>query len=169
MEVNLALAKGNSNLKLDNPNWIIHTRSLDMSPVHIGENAKLKNALLSHGSHIEGNVSDSVIGLGVHIGKNSTIKNSVIFNECYIGDNTTINGCIIDRRVKIGNNCSIGVTGPNTPNKEKPDILKSGITVIERKAVIPNDVTIGKNCRVLVKSDFSKTKNIESGTSFGVE
>ncbi len=35
-----------------------------------------------------------------------------------------------------------------TPNKEKPDILSSGLTIIAKGVNIPDNTVVGRNCRI---------------------
>jgi glucose-1-phosphate adenylyltransferase len=50
---------------------------------------------------IEGTVIDSVIFRGVHVGKGSVIKNSVLFHGTYIEDNVELNCIVTDKDVHI--------------------------------------------------------------------
>jgi glucose-1-phosphate adenylyltransferase len=86
----------------------------------------------------------------------------VILNHTIISEKVTIERCIIDKRVTIGRNTHLGI-GDNIANKEKPDLLSSGITVIEKGAVIPNDIEIGKNCRIFKSATFSGITHVSSG------
>ena len=64
----------------------------------------------------------------------------------------------------IGRNTVIGYGDDLTPNDEKPDLLYSGITVVEKRTIIESDLIIGRNCRILRDAEF-KTKVIKSGTT----
>ena len=74
----------------------IYSKVDDLPPAKYNVGAKLKNALISSGSIINGVVENSVIFKGVFVGSNCTIKNSIILNDVYIGDNTYIENCIIE-------------------------------------------------------------------------
>ena len=50
--------------------------------------------------------------------------------------------------------------GDYTPNHDKPDLLQSGITVIEKGAIIPSETKIGRN-----SSSYIKNKEIPSGST----
>jgi glucose-1-phosphate adenylyltransferase len=164
LATNLELTKPFSKLDLYEPNWKIHTKSEDLPPVRIGVNAKIQNSLLSNGSVVEGSVINSVISPGVFIGKNSIVKDSVIMNDTIISENVKIDRSIIDKKVKIGSNVRIGYGDDYTPNKMRPEVLSSGINVIERNTTIPDDVTITRNCRISQDSVF-KTKKVKPGSS----
>jgi len=164
LEANIELTTGNSELNLYDKDWKIYTRSEEKPPVRLGKDAVVKNSLLSNGCFIRGKVINSVLSPGVYVGKGSVVENSIILNDTYIGENTHINGLISDKLCEIGNNVKIGITDDLTPNIERPDLLSSGLTVLERKTIIPNDVVIGKNCRIF-RDGIIKDTIIKSGTT----
>ncbi|NLN50367.1 MAG: glucose-1-phosphate adenylyltransferase [Acholeplasmataceae bacterium] len=158
------LDKEKGTLDLYDTKWKIHTRSEELPPVKIGDNATIKNSLISNGSIIEGTVINSILSPGVYVGKNSVVKDSVIFNFTYIGENVTIDKSIIDKKVVVGNNTKIGFGKTYTRNIEKPDLLFSGINVIAKHAVIPSDTIIERNCRIFDTAYFN-SKQIKSGST----
>lgn len=151
-------------LDLYDPTWKVFTKSEDLPPVKVGSNAKIQTSLISNGSIIEGTVINSVLSPGVRVGKGSIIKDSIVLNNVIIGDNVTIKKSIIDKKAVIGRGSYIGYGDDYTPNIEKPDLLASGITVVERKAVIPDETFIGKNCRIFKSHEFT-SKKIKSGST----
>jgi len=164
LETNLAMTKDFTELDLYDPTWKVYTKSEDLPPVKVGSEAKIQNSLVSNGSVIEGTIINSVLSPGVRVGKGSVVKDSVILNNVIIGDNVTIQRSILDKKVIIGRNTFIGYGDDMTPNQEKPDLLVSGITVVEKNAVIPSDMYIGKNCRIFKTADF-KEKVVKSGST----
>ena len=117
---------------------------------------------MSNGSVIEGVVINSVLSPGVRVGKGSVIKDSIILNDVIIGENVTIQKSIIDKKVVVGRDSYIGYGEDNTANIEKPDLLSSGITVVEKRTEIPAQTEIGRNCRVFRSHTFT-SKRIKSG------
>ncbi|HMA59865.1 MAG TPA: glucose-1-phosphate adenylyltransferase [Halanaerobiales bacterium] len=168
-ETNLSLTESIPELNLYDEDWKVHTKSVEKPPVKFGPNSKSKNSLLSNGAIINGIVENSVISPGVYIEENVVVRNSIIFNDTRIRKNTIVDKCIIDKEVDIGENCHIGFGDDLTPNEEKPDLLFNGLNIIAKRAVIPNNVQIGRNCRVMSytrEKDFDN-KNIESGSTIG--
>jgi glucose-1-phosphate adenylyltransferase len=161
-ETNLQMTKDFTELDLYDPTWKVFTKSEDLPPVKVGSDARIETSLVSNGSVIEGTVINSVISPGVRIGKGSVIKDSIILNNVLIGNNVTIQKSIIDKKVVIGRDSYIGYGNDFTANIEKPDLLTSGITVIEKRTVIPEETVIGRNCRIFKSHDFV-SKNIKSG------
>ena len=163
LETNLALNEDAIDLDLYDPSWKVYTKSEDLPPVKVGADASIKNSLISNGCIIEGTVINSVLSPGVRVGKHTIIEDSVILNHVIISDYVTIKKAIIDKKVVIGRHTSIG-HGEDISNIEKPDLLDSGITVIEKGAIIPSDTNIGKNCRIF-KSAVITQKEIPSGST----
>ncbi|MCF7932748.1 MAG: glucose-1-phosphate adenylyltransferase [Acholeplasmataceae bacterium] len=162
LETNLSLANGFCDLDLYDPTWKVFTKSEDLPPVKVGENAQIKTSLVSNGCIVEGTVINSVLSPGVLVGKGAVIKDSVILNNAIIGQNVTIQKSILDKRVVVGHNTTIGVSDDFSPNKEKPDLLSSGITVIAKGTMVPSDMIIGKNVRIFRTAHFD-AKVVNSG------
>ncbi len=154
LETNLELNSSAIDLDLYDPSWKVFTKSEDLPAVKVGAKASIKNSLVSNGCVIEGTVINSVLSPGVRVGKDTVIEDSVILNHVIISDHVSIKKAIIDKKVVIGRHTTIG-DGPLTPNIEKPDLLSSGITVIEKSAVIPSQTHIGKNCRIFKSATFT--------------
>lgn len=163
-ETNLQMTKDFTDLDLYDPTWKVYTKSEDLPPVKVGSNASIQTSLVSNGCVIEGSVINSVLSPGIRVGKGSIVKDSIILNNVIIGENVTIQKSIIDKKAVIGRNSYIGYGDDLTPNIEKPDLLESGITVIEKRTMIPENVEIGRNCRVFKTYDF-KDKKIKSGST----
>ncbi len=163
LETNLELNSSTIDLDLYDPSWKVFTKSEDLPAVKFGAKASIKNSLVSNGCVIEGTVINSVLSPGVRVGKDTVIEDSVILNHVIISDHVSIKKAIIDKKVVIGRHTTIG-DGPLTPNIEKPDLLSSGITVIEKSAVIPSQTHIGKNCRIFKSATFN-SNDIPSGTT----
>lgn len=164
LDTSLDLTKTNFELDLYDEDWKIYTKSEDKPPAKLTDEAKVKNSLISNGCVIEGTVINSVLSPGVYVGRNSVVKDSVILNDVVIGHDCSVDKVILDKKVVVGNNSKIGYGDDFTPNKERPDLLSSGITVVERKAVIPNNTIIGRNCRIFTGCEIND-KMIESGST----
>ncbi len=163
LETNLAMTKDYTELDLYDPTWKIFTKSEDLPPVKFGSSASVHNSLISNGCVIEGTVINSVLSPGVRVGKGSVVKDSVVLNNVIISTDCHIERSIIDKKVVIGSKTKIGA-GDNIPNRERPDLLSSGISVIERNSVIPGGIIIGKNVRVFSTYTFTDDE-IESGAT----
>ncbi|MEZ5315130.1 MAG: sugar phosphate nucleotidyltransferase [Chlamydiales bacterium] len=119
-------------------------------------NCSIKESLICEGSIVEGKaVVHSLLGVGIILGKGSTIRDSVVIGNDYnadlvhhnplrqptIGKNCQIDRTIIDQNVKIGDNVTL-VNRDRYQNYDSPDgriILRDGIMVIPRGTEIPNN------------------------------
>lgn len=162
LEANLDLIKKSGQVGIDlyDNGWKIYTRSEDMAPVRIGETGSVLNSLICNGCKIEGRVENSVLGPGVTVRRGSTVKNSIIFTGSYIDDNTHLDTVIIDKNTYIGKNSLIGHGLVTVPNEEKPDILSSGISVIGKKAILPEGTIVGRNVRILSEAKLTEENKI---------
>jgi glucose-1-phosphate adenylyltransferase len=164
LDTNLAMTKDYTELDLYDPTWKVYTKSEDLPPVKVGSNSHIQNSLVSNGCVIEGTVINSVLSPGVRVGKGSVVRNSVILNNVIISTNVTIDRCILDKKVTVGRNAYLGYGEDYTPNQEKPDLLQSGITVVEKGAIIPSETKIGRNCRIFRTAHFT-SQEIKSGAT----
>lgn len=81
----------------------IYTKIKNSCPTkYIGE-SKVKNSLIADGCVIEGKVENSILFRGVHVGKNTVIKNSIIMQDSSIGDDVNLNCVIADKNAVIKN------------------------------------------------------------------
>ncbi|VEU82356.1 glucose-1-phosphate adenylyltransferase [Acholeplasma hippikon] len=164
LNTNLDMIKEHNDLDLYDPNWKVFTKSEERPPVKVSDTAKIQSSLISNGCVIEGTVINSVLSPGVRVGKGSVVRDSIILNDTIISENVEIERCIIDKHVVVGRETKIGFGEENIPNIEKPDVLSCGITVIEKSAIIPSNLVIGKNVRIFRSAKFD-TKVIPSGTT----
>ncbi len=166
LEANLELTSTVDKVPLDmyDGEWRVFTRSEQMPAAKFGSKAVVRQGLISNGSIVAGEVHRSVISPGVIIHPGAVVKNSVIMNDCEILPNATVENCIIDKNVTIGFNATVGSGGDYTPNKERPDLLASGINVIGRNVAVPDGTTIRRNCRIFPGASITATI-IESGST----
>ncbi len=79
----------------------IYTKVRDSAPSKYGENAVVKNSLISDGCVIEGVVENSILFRGVKVEKGAVVRNSVIMQDNIIGANTSLNCVITDKNVVV--------------------------------------------------------------------
>ncbi len=86
----------------------IYTKVRDSAPSKYGENAVVKNSLISDGCVIEGIVENSILFRGVKVEKGAVIRNSIILQDCIIGANTSLDCVITDKNVVISDRKTLG-------------------------------------------------------------
>ncbi|MEO0226408.1 MAG: sugar phosphate nucleotidyltransferase [candidate division WOR-3 bacterium] len=170
-EANMDILKEDSGIDLKA--WQVRTNLVEKGEIgdrpstFFGSSARVKNSLVCRGCRINGTVINSVLSPGVEIESGVVVKDSIIFHDCLIGRDCRIERAIIDKNVRVGKGSEIGITDDLTVNRDFPDHLNTGITLIGKNVVIPEKMKIGKNCLIypgVVESDF-RHKEIASGAT----
>lgn len=161
LNTNLGLIETVDKIQLDmyDPTWKIYTRSEEMPAVKIGSKAKINQALISNGSIVAGEVQRSVISPGVVIHPLAKVSNSVILNDVEIKPGAIVDNCIIDKHTVIEAGAMVGFGDDMTENKERPDLLSTGITVIGKHVLVPKNMVIGRNVRIFGRADLTKVED----------
>ena len=166
-QANMDLVVDLPDLNLYDSGSEIRTVYQDKPPAKIGPTARISKSLLSNGAIINGTVENSVISPGVFVEDDAVVRGSIILDDTTVGKRAIVDRSIIDKQVWISPGCYIGHGDDFAPNKEEPDNLNTGITVVGKGARIPGDVKIGRNCRIgcwVEGSDFP-SKIVNSGES----
>lgn len=79
----------------------IYTKLRNSAPTKYTEDAKVTNSLIADGCIIEGTVENSILFRGVHVGKGTVIRNSILLQDTYVGHNASVNCTITDKNVVI--------------------------------------------------------------------
>ena len=97
----------------------VYTKVKNSAPAKYVGNANVKNSLVADGCVIEGVVENSILFRGVHVGKGTVIKNSIIMQDSTIGNDVSLNCVIADKNVVIkdGRNLSGHETHPFSLSK----------------------------------------------------
>jgi glucose-1-phosphate adenylyltransferase len=147
--------------------WLIHTRSEERSPARIGPTANVHRSLISHGCQVWGTVERSVLSPGVRVDPGAVVRDSIVMFDTVIRAGAVVDRAIVDKNVSIGPNAIVGMgTDFDTPNRQEPTRLTSGITVVGKRATIPAGVRIGRNVKInegVRPSDFGGRRMVPSG------
>jgi glucose-1-phosphate adenylyltransferase len=169
-EANMSLLAENPALDLYDAEWVIHTRSEEMAPAKVGVHAQVGGNLLSNGCRVDGIVERSVLSPGVYVAEGATVRDSVVLNDTLIESGAIVERCILDKQVVVEGGAKVGAGEDNTPNRDLPETINTGLTLVGKGSVIPHEVTIGRNVVVhpytLAKA-FGKRKQIASGANIG--
>ncbi|MCH2596289.1 MAG: glucose-1-phosphate adenylyltransferase [Pirellulales bacterium] len=156
-EANLQMAQPQAPFQLVTSDLPIYSRPRFLPPTRI-DGSTVKGSLVADGCIIEpgSNVENSVIGLRCQIGRNVTIRNSIIMGADFyespadrnasgknlmpvgVGDGTIIDGAIVDKNCRIGpeariinqNQIEEGALGPFC-------LIRDGILTVEKGACLP--------------------------------
>ena len=167
-EANLALLEDNAALDLYDRDWLIHTRSEERAPAQVGPTAQVHRSLISHGCVINGTVVNSVLSPGVRVEVGAVVRDSIVMFDSIVRSGAVVDRAILDKEVVVGPGAIVG-DGPDfdTPNKQEPGRLNTGITVVGKRAIIPRGVRIGRNVKVAgdVKATDFPSRLVKSGSS----
>jgi glucose-1-phosphate adenylyltransferase len=166
-EANMALLAETPALDLYDPDWIIHTKSEERPPVLIGPQADADGNLMSDGAQVNGEVVRSVISPGVRIAAGAVVRDSIILNDTQIETGAVVDRAIVDKDVVIEAGSQVGAGEDNTPNRDMPNLLNTGLTLVGKGATIPGDTVIGRNCVVhpFVKGRRLAGRELASGST----
>lgn len=145
-EANMDLLLNRNELDLNASEWKIYSKNPVRPAQFIGNEARVKNSLITEGCMIYGDIENSVISQGVSVGKNVVIKDSVIMPNVRIEDNVIINKAIVGSDAVIGKGCKVG-DGVNVSVVAANENLETNIVCEDIKLNIgPRDLFIEQNC-----------------------
>jgi glucose-1-phosphate adenylyltransferase len=149
---------------------VIHTQSSQRPGADITEMANIENSLICDGCRVEGYVTRSIISPGVEIAPDATVRDSIILNDTRIGSGAVVDRCVVDEGVQIDEGVLLGDGQDNTPNRETPDRLNTGLTLVGMRAHVPAGARVGRNVIIRPRTDaeaFTQHNVVPSGATLG--
>jgi glucose-1-phosphate adenylyltransferase len=162
-ECNLALAGANPPFNFQDADAPIYSRARHLPPTRL-ENVTVRQSLLADGCIVEDGavIENSVIGIRCRIGRNATIRNSVVMGADFyerpeqlqsaaaagrppvgIGEGTLIDGAIVDKNCRIGKNVRIQTERlEDSEDLDADVIVRDGVICVQRQAVLPDGWTM---------------------------
>jgi glucose-1-phosphate adenylyltransferase len=165
-QTSLDLLSDDPGIELNDRRWLIYTKSEERPPARIGATASVVRSMVSHGCVIDGTVERSVLSPGVRIAAGATVRDSIVMFDAVVEEGATLDRVIVDKEARIGQRATVGVGDDLRPNRDEPERLYAGITLVGKRARIPRGVEIGRNCRIdpgAVERDFARRRQIRSG------
>ena len=107
-EANMDLLDRKSGLDLDDRTWKIYTEDIPTFPQYISEEADVKNAYITQGCVVEGEVKNSVLFTGAKVGAGAKVYNSVLMPGAVVEEGAVVNRALVADNVKIGSQASVG-------------------------------------------------------------
>ena len=166
-ETSLAMVAEKPGLDLYDPKWVIHTRSEERPAVKLGPAGQSRDSLLCNGCVIDGTVVNSVLSPGVRVERGALVSNSIIMNDTVIRAGALVDKCVLDKEVEVGAGAQVGAGDDMTPNQLEPGNLDTGITIVGKRAHIPEKAVIGRNCRIdpsTTAEDYAELQVPSGGT-----
>ena len=156
-EVNLKLATPESPFIFHDPEMRIYSRPRFLPGTRI-DGATLQNVMIADGCQVgKAEIENAVIGLRSHIQDGAVIRDTVLFGADYydnpeemkksgipigIGKNSVIQGALIDKNARIGEGVIIKAFPPGTEIDGEDWVVRDGIVVVPKRAVIPSGTVI---------------------------
>ena len=125
-EANMDLLDKNNELDLDDATWKIYTEDVTALPQYIGPEAKIKNAFITQGCIIEGEVTNSVLFTGAKVGVGAKIIDSVLMPGAEVEEGAVVQRALVADNVKIGREAVVG-----TPDSEHIELVAKRVKGVE--------------------------------------
>lgn len=106
-EANMDLINKDVDFDIYDKNWRIYSQAPNKPGQVIGDNAKIKNSLITEGCVIKGEVENSVLFSGVYIEEGAKVTNSVIMCDTRICKNSKVDRAILGRKVLVKENLEV--------------------------------------------------------------
>ena len=107
-EANMDLLDADCELNLNDSSWKIYTEDVTTLPHYISADAVVKNAYISQGCTIKGEVSGSVLFTSAKVGKAAKLIDTVLMPGVVVGDGAVIHRALVADGVKIGKGAVVG-------------------------------------------------------------
>lgn len=145
-EANMDILDPNVPIELDDPPWRIYSRSSNMPPQYIGENAVLSNSSIADGCNVEGKVENSILFPGVTVGKDAVVSNSILMPGVSVSEDALIEYAIVAENARICKSARVGEWKKPEIGKQHREITVIGGSVtIGERAVVPAGTTIDES------------------------
>lgn len=162
-EANLAMASRNPPFQLVLPEKPIYSRPRFLPPTYL-DGATVRQSLVADGCIIEEGavIENSIVGLRCRIGRNVTIRNTVLMGNDFhqtaeeiaedcranrppvgIGEGAVIEGAIVDKNCRIGRN--VRVVSPRGVDQREESgccMISDGIPVVSKNGTLPDNWTL---------------------------
>lgn len=79
----------------------VYTKVRNSTPTYYSPSSNVKNSIIADGCVIEGTVENSILFRGVKVGRNCTVKNSILMQDTFTGENVFLNYVISDKNVML--------------------------------------------------------------------
>ena len=165
-QTSLDLLTDDPGIELNDLGWLVYTKSEERPPARIGPDASVSRSMISHGCVIDGTVERSVLSPGVRVARGAVVRDSIVMFDAVIETGANLDRAIVDKEARIGPRAAVGVGDDLRPNRDEPERLYAGITLVGKRAHVPTGIEIGRNCRIdpnVAPADFARRRRIRSG------
>ena len=107
-EANMDLLSPDNELDLSDLTWKIYTEDVTALPQYIGADAKIKNAYITQGCVVEGDVTNSVIFTGAKVRPGAKVIDSVLMPGAIIEDGAVVVRALVANDITVGKGALVG-------------------------------------------------------------
>lgn len=107
-EANMDLLDPECELDLSDASWKIYTEDVTTLPHYVGTEASIKNAFITQGCTIGGEVRNSVLFTGAKVGTNAKVIDTVLMPNAVVEDGAVVNRVLVADGVTIGKGAVVG-------------------------------------------------------------
>lgn len=107
-EANMDLLRPNNELDLNDRTWKIYTEDVTALPQYISANAVVKNAFITQGCVVEGEVKNSVLFTGTKVGAGAKVIDSVLMPGAVVEEGAVVTRALVANGVQIGKQAVVG-------------------------------------------------------------
>ncbi len=107
-EANMDLLNPKNELDLSDRAWTIYTEDVTVLPQYIGAEAKIKNAYITQGCVIEGEVTNSVIFTGAKVRPGAKVIDSVLMPGAVVEDGAVVVRALVANGITVGKGALVG-------------------------------------------------------------
>lgn len=141
-EANMDLLKDKPILDLGENNWPIYTVNSSRPPDRIHMSAQINASIVDESCKVLGQVDRSILFPRVRIGKNSTVRNSIILTDALIGENVVLDRAIIGEKTVVENGAFSAAQGGAIVSVQENVIVPRG-SVIAVSDKVSDKVCVG--------------------------
>lgn len=141
-EANMDLLNKSVPMNLYDDSWKIYARNPVMPPQYVADTARIRDAMISEGCYVAGEIDFSILFAGVTVEKGAVVHDSIVMPGSVIKAGAVVEYSIVAENTVIEENAVIGCR----PENMRDNIDAWGVTVIGA------GVTVGKNARVPAKA-----------------
>ncbi len=145
-----------------------HDLLRDRPPAYIGPRSKIENSLIHNGCVVHGEVTNSILFPGVEVKAGARVNDSILFYDCVVEHDASLEKTIADFEVYVGKGSEIGHGANLIRNRDYPELLKCGISLLGKGARLPSNVQLGKNCIVAPGLSEDAFKQLKYGSGLTI-
>jgi glucose-1-phosphate adenylyltransferase len=111
-DFHMRLAQGR--IRLFDEKWNLMTNFSDRRlswrpPLYCSSDAVVRNAIVSPGCHVEGEVVSAVLSPGARVGKGAIVRNSVLLHDVTVEEGCRVENAVIDKDAHLGKGSQVGI------------------------------------------------------------